>query len=158
MPRTTLPGTLPSPGPVRRRSSLAHYVSSGSTTSIEDKFDKKLSAHIAQPSNFAIPKPSPRVPTELLDLIIALFTLSFCLPVPTRTTAFAHIKALTLVSKAFRHLILRHYFGILVLTNKSNIGLFRFLEIEDAIHRRCGLTGGFVWVRSVQTWLPIVSI
>ena len=97
---------------------------------------------------------------ELLDHIITLFTVSFCLPVPTRKIAFVLIKPLTLVSKSFRHLVLRHYFEILVLENKSqaSIGLFRFLENEDATHRRCGWTGGFVWVRSVQAWLPIASI
>jgi hypothetical protein len=158
MPRASLPGTLPSPGPIRRRSLLARYVSTGSTTtrSIEDEFNKKLNAQATQHSNLVLLKASPRVPTELLDHIITLFTVFFCLPVPTRNTAFALIKPLTLVSKSFRHLVLRHYFAILVLSNKSSIGLFRFLENEDEAHRRHGWTGGFVWVRSVsQAWLPI---
>ena len=150
MPRATLPGTLPSPGPVRRRSLLARYVSTGNTTSIEDIFNKKSSAQATQHSNLVLLRASPRVPTELLDHIITLFTVSFCLPVPARKTAFALIKPLTLVSKSFRHLVLRRYFAILVLTNKSNIGLFRFLANEDATRRRRGWTGGFVWVRSVQ--------
>ena len=134
------------------------YVSTGSTTSNEDKFNKKLSAQATQHSNLVLLKPSSRVPTELLDHIITLFIVSFCLPVPTRKTAFALIKPLTLVSKSFRQLVLRHYFAILVLESKSSIGLFRFLENEDATQRRCGWTGGFVWVRSVQTWLPITLI
>ena len=159
MPRTSLPGTLPSPGPVRRRSLLAGYVSStrqsrlstaaGSTISIEDKIDKKFSTQATQHSNLFSLKPSPRLPTELLDHIILLFTVSFCLPVPTRQTSFALIKPLTLVSKSFRHLVLRRYFEILALENKSSIGLFRFLDNVDATHRLRGWTGGFVWVRSV---------
>jgi hypothetical protein len=158
MPRASLPGTLPSPSPVRRRSLLARYISAGSTTSIEDeKFNKKLSAQATQHSNLVLLKRSPRVPTELLDHIILLFTVS-CLPVPTRKAAFTLIKPLTLVSKSFRHLVLRRYFAILVLENKSSVGLFRFLENEDATHRRRGWTGGFVWVRSVQAWLPIALI
>lgn len=152
MPRASLPGT-----PVLRRGLLARYVSTG-TTSIEDKFNKKLSAQATQHSNFVLLKASPRVPTELLDHIITLFTVTFCLPVPTRNTAFALIEPLTLVSKSFRHLVLRHYFAILVLEKKSSIGLFRFLENEDAAYRRRGWTGGFVWVRSVQSWLPFASI
>ena len=158
MPRASLPGTLPSPSPVLRRGLLVRYVSTGSTTSNEDKFNKKLSAQATQHSNLVLLKPSSRVPTELLDHIITLFIVSFCLPVPTRKTAFALIKPLTLVSKSFRQLVLRHYFAILVLESKSSIGLFRFLENEDATQRRCGWTGGFVWVRSVQTWLPITLI
>ena len=158
MPRASLPGTLPSPSPVLRRGLLVRYVSTGSTTSIEDKFNKKLSAQATQHSNLVLLKASSRVPTELLDHIITLFTLSFCFPVPTRRAAFAFIKPLTLVSKSFRHLVLRRYFAILVLENKSSIGLFRFLENEDATLRRRGWTGGFVWVRSVQPWLLITSI
>lgn len=158
MPRASLPGTLPSPGPVRRRSLLARYVSTGSTTSIEDRFSKKLSAQATQQSNLVFLKTSPRVPTEVLDHIITLFIVFFCLPVPTRKTAFELIKPLTLVSKSFRHLVLRHYFSILVLADKSSVGLFRFLENEDAMHRRRGWTGGFVWVRSVIAWLSIASI
>ena len=158
MPRASLPGTLPSPSPVRRRSLLARYDSTGSTTSIEDKFNKKLSAQATQHSDLVFLKASPRVPMELLDHIITLFTVFFCLPVPTRKSAFALIKPLTLVSKSFRHLVLRHYFAILVLARKSSIGLFRFLENEDATHRQRGWTGGFVWVRSVQAWLSIASI
>ena len=153
MPRASLPGT-----PVRRRGLLVRYVSTGScrtVTSIEDRFNKKFSAQATQHSNLVLLKESPRVPTELLDHIITLFTVSFCLPVPTRKTAFALIKPLTLVSKSFRHLVLRHYFAILVLESKSSIGLFRFLENEDATNRQRGWTGGFVWVRSVQVWLPI---
>lgn len=157
MPRISLPGTLPSPSPVRRRSLLARYASS--TTSVEDQFNKKLSARVSQPSNLVLLKQSPRVPTELLDYIITLFIVSFCLPVPIRNTTFALIKPLTLVSKAFRHLALRHYFAILVLENKSSIGLFRFLKSEDAKHRQGGWrTGGFVWIRSVRNWLSIVTI
>ena len=154
MPRASLPGTLPSPSPVLRRGLLARYVSIGSTTtrSIEDRLNKKLSAQTTQHSNLVSLKASPRVPTELLDRIITLFTVSFCLPVPSRNTAFALIKPLTLVSKSFRHLVLRHYFAILVLENKSSVWLFRFLENEDAAHRRRGWIGGFVWVRSVQIW------
>ena len=145
MPRTSLPGTLPSPGPVRRRSLLARYGSTGSTTSTQDKLNKKFS-HGAQ---VAWLETSPRVPTELLDHIIKLFIDSFCLPVPTRNSAFALIKPLTLVSKVFHHLVLRHYFAILVLKNKSSIELYRLLEHEDATNRQRGWTGGFVWVRSV---------
>ncbi|KAF8813015.1 hypothetical protein BYT27DRAFT_7231085 [Phlegmacium glaucopus] len=130
MPRTSLPGTLPSPGPVRHRSLLARYGSATSRTSTEDNS-------------------SPRVPTEILDHIIALFTVSFCLPVPTRRSSFALIKPLTLVSKTFRHLVLRHYFAILVLENKTSIGLFRFLKNEDEANCQLGWTGGFVWVRSL---------
>ena len=147
MPRTSLPGT--SPGPDRRRSLLTHYVSVGSTTSTEDHSTlKKIISAQATP-NLVLLKPSPRVPMELLDHIIALFTITFCLPVPTRKTAFTLIKPLTLVSKAFRHLVLRHYFSILVLENKSSLGLFHFLENEDAVNRQRGCTGGFMWVRSV---------
>lgn len=142
MPRSSLPGTLPSPGPVRRRSLLTRHVSTGSTTSIEDK---KISPQVALPSNSAMFETSPRVPTELLDHTIALFIASFCLPVSIRNTAFVLIKPLTLVSKDFRHLVLRHYFAILVLQNKSSIGLFRFLRDEDAVNRQ----RGFTWVRSV---------
>ena len=155
MPRASLPGTLPSPSPVLRRGLLVRYVSTGSTASIDDKFNKKLSAQATQHSNLVLLKASPRVPMELIDHIITLFTVSFCLPVPTRKTAFALIKPLILVSKSFRLLVLRHYFAILVLENKSSIGLFRFLENEDATQRRRGCTGGFVWVRSVQIWLPL---
>jgi len=143
MPRTSLPGMLPSPGPVRRRSLLARYVSTGRTTGTE------ASAPVTQPSGLVLLKSSPRVPMELLDNIITLFTVSFCLPVPTRKTAFVLIKPLTLVSKSFRHLVLRNYFSTLVLENKSSIGLFRFLQNEDAANRQRGWTGGFVWVRSV---------
>ena len=147
MPRTSLPGT--SPGPVRRRSLLTHYVSVGSTRSTEDHSTlKEISAQVTP--NLVLLEPSPRVPAELLDHIIALFTITFCLPVPTRKTAFTLIKPLILVSKAFRHLVLRHYFSILVLENKSSIGLFHFLESEDAVNRQHGCTGGFMWVRSVS--------
>lgn len=142
MPRASLPGT---PSPVLRRSFLARYVSTGS---IEDNFNKKLSAQATQNSNLVLLKTTPRVPMELLDHIILLFAVS-CLPVPTRKTAFTLIKPLTLVSKSFRHLVLRHYFAILVLEKKSSIKLFRFLENEDATYRQRGWTGGFVWVRSV---------
>ena len=161
MPRASLSGTLPSPSPILRRGLLVRYVSTGSTTSIEHsdtKFNKKLSAQATHHLDFILLKASPRVPTELLDHIISLFTVSFCLPVPTRRTAFALIKPLILVSKSFRLLVLRHYFAILVLENKSSIGLFRFLENEDATQRWHGWTGGFVWVRSVQVWLPVSSI
>jgi hypothetical protein len=164
MPRASVPGTLPSPSPVLRRGLLARYVSIGSTTrtSIEDKLEltsnkKLLSAQATQHSNLVLLKASPRVSTELLDHIITLFTVSFCLPVPIRKTAFALVKPLILVSKIFRHLVLRHYFAILVLENKSSIGLLRFLENEDATLSQRGWTGGFVWVRSVQSWLPITS-
>ena len=132
MPRTNLPGTLPSPGPVRRTSLLARYVSTGSTT-IEDKFNKKLSAQITLRSsaNLVLLKGSPRVPMELLDHIILLFIVCFCFPVPNRTTAFALIKPLTLASKDFRHLVLRHYFATLVLADKyTEDRLVPFLEMN----------------------------
>jgi hypothetical protein len=133
MPRASIPGTLPLPSPVLRRGLLERYVSIGSTTrmSIENKLEltsnKKLSAQATQHSNLVLLKASPRVSTELLDYIITLFTVSFCLPIPTRKTAFTLIKPLIQVSKCFCHLVLHHYFAILVLENKSNIGLFRFL-------------------------------
>lgn len=142
MPRTGSAGTFPSPGPARRRSLLARYASTGST---EDNFNKKISAQVTvQPSSARA-----LLPTELLDHIITLFTISFCLPVPTRNTTFALIKPLTLVSKAFRLLVLRRYFAIFVLEKKPSIGLFHFLKNEDAANRQRGRTGGFDWVRSV---------
>lgn len=129
----------------RRSSSLTtSLLRKRSSFLLKLKGDKSLD----KPSLF----PSPRVPTEILDVIIEFFIESmadskFCAP-------YAYIVALTLVSTDFRQLALRHYFRHLMLLSRRHwASHFILLTSEHDKNQLRRWSGGFSWVKCVYASL-----
>lgn len=133
----------------RRSSSLTtSLLRKRSSFLLKLKGDKSLD----KPSLF----PSPRVPTEILDVIIEFFIESmadskFCAP-------YAYIVALTLVSTDFRQLALRHYFRHLMLLSRRHwASHFILLTSEHDKNQLRRWSGGFSWVKSLCSSSTILS-
>lgn len=129
---------------------------SSSTTSLLRKrssFLLKLTGDksLDRPSLF----PSPRVPIELLDVIIDLFIQSTASsPASKFCVSYAYIAALTLVSTDFRQLALRYYFrNLMLLSRRHWAGLFNLLTSEHERNQLRRWSGDFTWVRCVYASL-----
>ena len=93
---------------------------------------------------------------EILDGIIechviALYPLTASPAIESQKTVFArYIIPCTLVSKDFRHLVLRSFFRSLSMGTSDDFrGLLGFLEQIDSQYHKKGWTGGYSWVRFV---------
>jgi len=129
---------------------------SSSTTSLVRKrlsFLLKLKGDksLDKPSLF----PSPRVPIEILDVIIEFFIDTTASSSDSKSCAsYAYIAALTLVSTDFRQLALRHYFRNLMLISRRHWAcLFNFLTSEHERNQLRRWSGDFTWVKCVYASL-----
>ena len=129
---------------------------SSSTTSLLRKrssFLLKLKGNksLDKPSLF----PSPRVPIEILDVIIEFFIESAVSSPDSKFCAlYTHIVALTLVSTDFRQLALRHYFrNLMLLSRRHWAGIFNLLTSEHEKNQLRRWSGDFTWVKCVYASL-----
>ena len=107
-------------------------------------------------NSLAFPSTAPQVPTEILDAIIEcyvkeLYPLVTTPAVESQKTVFArYIIPCTLVSKDFRHLVLRYFFRSLSMGTSNDFkALLSFLKQIDSQYHKQGWNGGFSWVRFV---------
>jgi hypothetical protein len=110
---------------------------------------RSISKGFPSPTNddFNINLPSPRVPTEIVDHILAL-ALASCSSA-SLVPEFSSIAAVTLASTDFRQIALRRYFHDITLETRPHWkGLFSVLEMQEYKQAWKGKKeGGFAWVR-----------
>ena len=107
-------------------------------------------------NSLAFPNTAPQVPMEILDAIIECYVIELdpltAVPaIESQKTIFAkYIMPCTLVSKDFRHLVLRSFFRSLSMGSGDDFkALLGFLGQIDSQYHKQGWNGGFSWVRFV---------
>ena len=110
-------------------------------------------------NSLAFSSTAPQVPMEILDgiiecYVIELYPLMTTLAIESQKMVFArYIMPCTLVSKDFRHLVLRSFFRSLSMGTSDDFrALVGFLEQIDSQYHKQGWSGGFSWVRFVLEW------
>lgn len=107
-------------------------------------------------NSLAFPNTAPQVPMEILDAIIECYVIELdpltAVPaIESQKTIFAkYIMPCTLVSKDFRHLVLRSFFRSLSMGSGDDFkALLGFLGQINSQYHKQGWNGGFSWVRFV---------